>query len=61
MIGVNRDTEDLHKNRSPNYAIVSDAATFLHLLAAALPVSIPAQWAAWVAELKEMYVYGDIM
>lgn len=54
LIGVNRDTEDLHKNRSPNYAVLSDVATFLHLLSAALPVSIPSQWTSWIAELKEM-------
>jgi len=54
LIGINRDKEDLYKNRSPNYAILSDAATFLHLLAEALPVATPSQWHGWVSELKEM-------
>jgi len=54
LIGVNRDKDDLHKNRSPNYAILSDAATFLDMLAGVLPAATPSQWNGWVSELKEM-------
>jgi len=54
VVGVNRDKEDLHKNRDPDYAILSDPAVFLHLLAEVVPVAIPAQWATWLAELKDL-------
>jgi len=54
VIGVNRDKEDLYKNRTPTVAVLGDSATFLHQLAEIIPLSTSSQWATWLTELKEM-------
>jgi thiamine pyrophosphate-dependent acetolactate synthase large subunit-like protein len=54
VIGVNRDKTDLYKNRSPEFAIYADPATFLHLLAHSFPQEIAVNWADWLGQLKEM-------